>query len=274
MTDYKRLQELLRTTGAYETPPENKPAHPAGVSGINSIRYAFTIIGIVFRCAWRYLKGDFGYEQWADICSASYTFAEKLGATVTFEGFEKRMAYSGPVVYVSNHMSTLETMVFPTALNAFGRLAIIVKKSLGDLPVVGAAHRAVGAIEVTRKNAREDLKTVLEQGAQRLASGSSVLLFPQGTRQSVFEGKRFNSLGAKLAERAKVPLVPIAVRADFLRTGKWIKDFGLVDPSKPIRFACGPVLMPELGAKKAHEQCVAFIESKIREWGMPVVDED
>lgn len=265
---------MLRTTGAYETPPENRPAHPAGVSGVNSIRYAFTIIGIVSRCAWRYLRGSFGYEAWSEICSASISFAEKMGATVTFEGFEQRTAYNGPVVYVSNHMSTLETMVFPTALNAFGKLAIIVKKSLGDIPVVGAAHRAVGAIEVTRKNAREDLKTVLEQGTQRLASGSSVLLFPQGTRQTIFDGKRFNTLGAKLAERAKVPLVPIAVRTDFLQTGTLIKDFGLVDSSKPIRFACGPVLMPELGTKKTHEQSVAFIESKIREWGMPVVSAD
>jgi 1-acyl-sn-glycerol-3-phosphate acyltransferase len=112
--------------------------------------------------------------------------------------------------------------------------------------------------------------TVLEQGAARIAGGSSVLLFPQGTRQSVFEAKRFNTLGAKLAERAKVPVVPIAVKTDFLQTGKMIKDFGLVDPSRPIRIACGPVLKPDLGAKKAHEQCVVFIEGKIREWGLPV----
>ncbi len=270
MTDYRKLQELLRTVGSYETPPENRPARPAGVNGLNSVRYAATILRIISRCSWRYLRGTFNHEAWSEICCASVSFAERLGATVTFEGFEQRAAYDGPVVYVSNHMSTLETMVFPTALNAFGKLAIIVKKSLGDIPVVGAAHRAVGAIEVTRKNAREDLVTVLEQGAARLAGGSSVLLFPQGTRQSVFEAKRFNTLGAKLAERARVPVVPIAVRTDFLQTGRWVKDFGMVDPSKPIRFACGPVLPPELGAKKAHERCVAFIEGQIRAWGLPV----
>lgn len=270
MTDYKKLQELLRTAGRYETPPENRPSRPARVSGINSVRYAFTIISIVSRCAWRNWRGTFDYESWAEICSASISFAEKMGATVTFEGFEQRAAYNGPVVYVSNHMSTLETMVFPTSLNAFGKLAIILKKSLEDIPYVGDSARAVGSIAVTRKNAREDLVTVLEQGALRLANGSSVLIFPQGTRQSVFEAKRFNSLGAKLAERAKVPVVPIAVRTDFLRTGKWIKDFGLVDPSKPIRFSCGPVLVPEMGAKKMHEQSVAFIEGKIKAWGLPV----
>jgi len=272
MTDYRKIQEMLRTRGRYETPPENRRAKPARVSGINSVRYAFTILSIIRRCSTRYLRGKFDYDAWADICSSSISFAEKLGATVSLEGFETRAAYDGPVVYVSNHMSTLETMIYPTVLNAFGKLAIIVKKSLGDIPIVGAAHRAVGAIEVTRKNPREDLVTVLEQGAERIAGGSSVLLFPQGTRQAVFEAKRFNTLGAKLAERAKVPVVPIAVQTDFLRTGKLIKDFGPVDPSRPIRIACGPVIPPDVGAKKAHEQCVAFIGGKIREWGLPVAD--
>jgi len=270
MTDYKKFQELLRTTGRYETPPENRSSRPVSGSSVNSARYAFTIISIVSRCAWNTLRGKFDYDRWAEICMSSVIFAEKMGASITFDGFEQRAAYPGPVVYVSNHMSTLETMVFPTTLTSFGKLAIILKKSLDTFPFVGAAARAVGSIAVTRKNAREDLVTVLEQGALRLASGSSVLLFPQGTRQSVFEAKRFNSLGAKLAERAKVPVVPLAVKTDFLQTGTWIKDFGPVDPSKPIRFACGPVIPTEQGAKKAHEQSIVFIEGKLREWGMPV----
>ncbi|MDD4101939.1 MAG: lysophospholipid acyltransferase family protein [Kiritimatiellae bacterium] len=270
MKDYQQFQVFLRTTGSYTTPPADRRSTPARVSAINSFLYAFTIIRIVARCAWNHLLGRFDYDKWSEICSASIRFAERLGATVTFEGFEQRGSYDGPVVYVSNHMSTLETMVYPTALNAFGKLAIILKQSLEDIPLVGAASRAVGSIAVTRKNARADLVTVLEQGAKRLADNSSVLLFPQGTRQSVFEAKRFNTLGAKLAERAKVPLVPLAVRTDFLKTGKLIKDFGIVDPKKPILFACGPMLMPELGAKKMHEQSVAFIENKIKDWGLPV----
>jgi 1-acyl-sn-glycerol-3-phosphate acyltransferase len=274
MTDYKKVQERLRTVGRYESPAKDKPVRPARVSGINSVRYALTIISIVSRCAWRHVRGTFGDDAWAEICSASIGFAEKVGATVTFEGFERRIAYKGPVVYVSNHMSTLETMVFPATLTVYGRLAIILKKSLDSIPFVGAAARSVGSIAVTRKNAREDLVTVLEQGALRIAGGFSVLLFPQGTRQTVFEAKRFNSLGSKLAERAHVPVVPIAVRTDFQQEGKWIKDFGLVDPTKPICFACGPVLMPEMGAKKMHEQSVAFIEGKIKEWGLPVAQPD
>jgi 1-acyl-sn-glycerol-3-phosphate acyltransferase len=271
MTTCKEFQEALRTTGHYETASLNRLSQPVRISAVNSFRYAFTIVRIVSRCVTSNLRHKMDYERWGEICMASVAFAEKLGGVVTFEGFEQRAAHQGPVVYVANHMSTLETMVFPTTLLSFGKLAIVLKASLDTMPLVGAAARAVGSIGVSRKNAREDLKTVLEEGAKRLASGSSVLLFPQGTRQAVFDSKKFNSLGSKLAERAGVPLVPLAVKTDFLQTGKWIKDFGPVDPNKPIRFACGPVLPAELGARKMHEQSMAFIEGKIKEWGLPSV---
>ncbi len=271
MSTCQEFQEALRTTGRYETAAAGRPAETLRISPVNSFRYGFTIVRIVARCGFKHLVRAFDYEEWARTCMASVVFAEKLGGVMTFEGFERRTAHNGPVVYVANHMSTLETMVFPTTLLAFGRLAIVLKKSLTEIPLVGSAALHVGCIPVTRKNAREDLKTVLEVGVRRLAEGHSVLLFPQGTRQKVFDGKKFNTLGSKLAERAGVPVVPLAVKTDFLKTGKWIKDFGEVDPNKPIRFACGPVLQADLGARATHDQSVAFIASKLTEWGLPVV---
>ena len=267
MRTYREFQEALRTVGRYET--EGVRTGQIRISAINSVRYAFTIVRIVVRCAHKHLFRKFDNEEWARTCMASVSFAERLGGVMTFEGFERRAAYQGPVVYVSNHMSTMETMVFPTTLLSFGPLAIILKKSLADIPLVGASAKHIGCIPISRTNAREDLKTVLEVGAQRLAEGHSVLIFPQGTRQAVFDGKKFNSLGSKLAERAGVPVVPLAVKTDFLKTGRWVKDFGEVDPNKPIRFACGPVLPASLGARATHEQSVAFIESKLTEWGLP-----
>jgi len=272
MTDYKTFQNLLRTTGSYETPLEDRPKKPRRPSRIAALGCANTIIGIAFRCGWQQFRGRFNYDCWARCCMSSIQFVEKVGGTISFEGFQQRAAYSGPVVYVSNHMSTLETMIYPTALLSFGKLAIILKKSLVELPLAGAALKALESIPVTRKNAREDLVTVLEQGPIRIANGSSVLLFPQGTRQSVFEARRFNTLGAKLAERAHVPVVPIAVQTDFLQNGRLIKDFGMVDPARPVRIACGPAVSTDEGAKKAHEQCVEFIAGKLKGWGLPVAE--
>jgi len=269
-TDYTTLQGALLKTGRYETPREARPKRMAKKSAWLGLRCAKVLCwDALARCAWRRIFGTFDHASWADVCMAAVNFAEGLGATVTFEGFEHRAAYKGPVVYVSNHMSSMETIIYPSSLNAFDKLSIILKKSLTEIPVIGKTAIVLGCIPVTRKNAREDLVTVLEEGSKRLQSGMSVLMFPQGTRQSVFEARRFNSLGAKLAERSKVPLVAIAAQTDFLENGKLIKDFGPVDPSKPIRFKASPLFMPELGAKKMQEQSVAFIAGQLKAWGLP-----
>ena len=57
-------------------------------------------------------------------------------------------------------------------------------------------------------------KAVLEGGKQRLQKGISIIVFPQTTRTVRFEPENFNSIGVKLAQRAKVPIIPLALRTD------------------------------------------------------------
>ena len=181
-TRYTVLQEALRTTGRYETLAEARPKKPCKKSAWLGLRCAKVVcLDVMSRCAGRRIFSTFDHKDWADICMSSINFAEGAGTVVTMEGFEHRAAYKGPVVYVSNHMSTFETVVYPVSLNAFDKLSIILKKSLTEIPVIGHTAIILGCIPVTRKNAREDLVTVLEEGAKRLQSGMSVLLFPQGT---------------------------------------------------------------------------------------------
>ena len=265
MRKYKDFQRALRTTGGYKTDVVERGKPPC-VTWVNTVRYAMTIIGLCAKCTIQELFGKFNCERWAEACFSSIVFAEKINGRLIFEGFEERTSYEGPVVYVSNHMSTLETMILPTTLLTFTELSIVLKESLSRTPLIGRAFKRLGCISVSRKNARADLQIVLKVGAQRLADGRSVLLFPEGTRQSVFSCKKFNSLGAKLAHRAGVPVVPVAVKTDFMGTGKIIKDFGRVDPSKIIYIACGPILSSELGAKAMHAGCLTFIENRLNIW--------
>lgn len=257
-------------TGGYATPPGRWPRRPAAFCFLGSFRYAWTIIGIIARCTARFLFGKLTYRDWQRNAFRSIAFAERAGAEVAIDGFEKIRDNGGPVVYVMNHMSTLETMVAPAILILFGEIAIVLKTALDKIPFMGRAARSVGSIPVTRTNPREDLRTVFTKGCESLAAGKSVLLFPQGTRQAVFGRKRFNSLGAKLAERAGVPLAPVAVRTDLLQTGRVFRDFGRVDPSRPLKVSCGPLLPPSLGARAMHERSVDFIAGKLQEWGLEV----
>ncbi len=265
MGTYKDFQNQLRSAGCYET------VHPAGsvpapVGVFNSLRYDFTIVWLCAKCVVLELCGKFGFDRWARATYASIVFAEKIRGRLIFEGFKERAAYDGPVVYVSNHMSTLETMILPVTLLSFNPIAIVIKESLANMPLVGRTFARLGCIGVTRKNPRADLQTVFKVGEERLKNGQSVLLFPEGTRQDCFDPAKFNTLGAKLAHRAGVPVVPIAVKTDFLQKGRLWRDFGMVDASKPVHIACGAVLAPELGAKEMHSRCVEFIGGKLAQW--------
>jgi len=270
MHTYKDFQSFIRKNGKYET-AVRKDAKPPCISWLNSFRYALTIIWLCSKCTIKEVFGKFNCETWAAACFASIAFAEKIRGRLIIEGFEERKEYKGPVVYVSNHMSTLETMMLPTTLLSFNDISIVLKDSLSRTPLIGKAFDRLGCIGVTRKNARQDLQTVLKVGVERIKSGRSVLLFPEGTRQIVFDAKKFNSLGSKLAHRAGVPVVPIAVKTDFLGTGKLIRDFGVVDPSKPIHIAGGPIITPDLGAKEMHARCLAFIDDKLKAWNKEMV---
>ena len=87
----------------------------------------------------------------------------------------------------------------------------------------------------------------------------------------MFARKGWSSIGTKLAEKAGVPVIPIAVKTDIQPTrpdGKgWFKDFGTVDPSKEIRIACGPVLNGT--SKEMTQASFDWIKAKLDSWGLP-----
>ncbi|MBI5640712.1 MAG: 1-acyl-sn-glycerol-3-phosphate acyltransferase, partial [Nitrospirae bacterium] len=162
--------------------------------------------------------------------------------------------------------SALETFVLPCIIQPVKEVTFIVKKSLLTMPVFGPVMRSRDPIVVGRENPREDLRTVLDAGTRKLASGSSVIVFPQSTRSLVFRPQDFNSLGIKLALRAGVPVVPIALRTDAWGIGKYKKDFGPIDQDRPVHIAFGePMRISGRGAEE-HEQVIRFIEEKLRQW--------
>lgn len=94
----------------------------------------------------------------------------------------------------------------------------------------------------------------------------SVLIFPQTTRELFFDPKKFNTLGIKLAKRAKVPVIPIAVKTDACGMGRWAMDFGRIDPSKPVRVSFGEPVHINGNGKTEHRLTIDFIGSKLDGW--------
>lgn len=258
----------IEATGNYRTPPEGlgKPRKNGfWTSLIYNIR---ALGGSMFWSGHWAKKGVFTDERWAECGLHLLWETERMGTEVIIEGF-KQLEGVGPVVVVSNHMSLYETFAFPPLLLPFSKVAIVLKESLLKVPYVGRAIASRLVIPLGRTDPRADLKLVLDLGKKYLCEDkASIVLYPQGTRKPYFDCRHFNTLGVKLALSAGVPIVPVAGQTAFLGVGKYTKDFGPVDTTAPVRFACGPVLqVTRANMKEVQAQCVDFIASKLEEWG-------
>ena len=145
-------------------------------------------------------------------------------------------------------------------------VTFVVKDSLVEHPFFGPIMRSRNPIVVSRSNSREDFQTVMKMGQKSLAEGMSIIIFPQSTRMAEFRPKEFNSLGVKLARSAKVRVIPIAIKTDFWGNGKYLKDLGPIDRSKPIHIAFGEPLSIEGSGKEENEFIIEFIRSHLAKW--------
>jgi 1-acyl-sn-glycerol-3-phosphate acyltransferase len=182
-------------------------------------------------------------------------------------GLEHLAGTAGPVVIIGNHMSSLETVVLPVLILPFKDVAFVVKESLRTHFIFGPIMCAVKHIAVARSNPREDLKLVLTRGEELIRQGVSVVIFPQATRAAEFDIEGFNTLGVKLAARAGVPVIPLALKTDFMANGTWIKDMGPVYPGRTIHFAFGAPLKVAGNGREEHAAVVKFVAAHLKSWG-------
>ena len=270
-TSLSEFRKSLLETGSYESSPDVLAPVPRPQGRWTTFSFSWSVFFVFPFCAVREFFRALTTERWARCCFKTVQKSEKFGIKVTADGWENRNGYKGPVVYLCNHMSTLETIMLPPVLLTYGPFNVFVKASLSRLPALKRAAAHMGLIPLGRKSPREDLMQVFNEGCARIREGNSVLIFPQGSREKVFSRKLYSSIGAKLAEKAGVPVVPIAVKTDCEPTrpdGKgWLKDFGTVDTTKDIRMRCGPPITGT--AKEMHQKVFDWIKAQLEEWGLP-----
>lgn len=211
-------------------------------------------------------RGTYKGEAWVRSCRKVLTDLERVGVRFEIEGLDHLDQLDSPCVIVANHMSVLETVVLPAVIRPFIDMTYILKQSLLDYPVFKHIVRSFDPIAVSRTNPRQDLKTVLEEGVDRLQKGMSVTVFPQTTRTTSFEPDKFNSIGVKLARRAAVPVVPLALVTDAWANGEFLKDFGKIDPTKTVRFSFGAPIAVNGGGGDQNQQIIHYIASKLDGW--------
>jgi 1-acyl-sn-glycerol-3-phosphate acyltransferase len=221
---------------------------------------------VVMKASHSAKRGQYDLRRWARDSQEIVNAIEAVGGRIYIDGLRNFRSLEGPCVIVANHMSTLETFVLPSILQPIRDVTFVVKRSLTEYPIFRHVMRASKPITVSRQNPREDLKAVFEQGARMLSEGRSVIVFPQTTRKEVFDPGHFNTIGAKLAAKAGVPLVPIALYTAFWGIGKILKDYGAVHTERKIRFSIGRPIHIEGKGNREHQETVDFIRGKQEEW--------
>jgi 1-acyl-sn-glycerol-3-phosphate acyltransferase len=224
------------------------------------------LIWIVFKASRRAKRLRYGNEGWAMSSFEVFQALENAGVEFEITGIENFRRLEGSCVFIGNHMSILETFILPVIIEPYKDTTFIVKKSLIDYPIFRYVMRSRDPIVVSRDDPREDLKTVFEEGGKILASGRSIIVFPQKTRTSKFNPDEFNTIGVKLAKRANVPVIPIAMKTDAWGNGNRLKDFGKIDPSKKVYFHFGEPMMIKIRGVEEHAAIIAFIQERLEKW--------
>jgi 1-acyl-sn-glycerol-3-phosphate acyltransferase len=129
-----------------------------------------------------------------------------LGVKVRVAGLQH--VPPGPAVYAANHASTLDILV------VFGHLPvdfrIVYKRSLSLVPLLGWAIRLGGHVPIDRQSPFRARRS-LEVAARRIRAGTSVVVFPEGTRSPDGTVRRFKRGSFALAIEAGVPVVPVSL---------------------------------------------------------------
>jgi 1-acyl-sn-glycerol-3-phosphate acyltransferase len=232
----------------------------------NRLYFTLRYAGTVFRTRKEAIRKIYDTKAWTDSSFEIFRFIEKTGGKFHITGMENITKPAGPVLFISNHMSTLETMILPSIIGPHRELTFVVKESLVKHPLFGDVMRSRNPIVVGRTDPRKDLEAVMNGGVDLLSKGVSIIIFPQSTRSLNFRPEDFNSLGVKLAKKAGVEVVPIALKTDFWGNGKLIKELGPIDSNKPIHIKFGEPFSITGNGKGENQLIIDFIQNSLKEW--------
>jgi len=263
------LDTITYVNGSYRT---GKGKRSLLGSLLPAVRLYSRATSIVVRGSAKAKRGQYFTADWVASSLETLRALEEIGVVIEINGVDNFRTLDTPCVFIGNHMSTLETMVLPAIISQFKDSTFVVKQSLVDYPVFKHIMRSRDPITVGRTNPRDDLKAVFEGGEVRLKAGRSIVIFPQTTRTEVFNPAEFNTIGIKLAKRAGVPVVPIALKTDAWGNGKRFKDFGKIDPSKKVWFEFGKPMAIAGRGDEEHQQIIDFIRGKLKEWGGKIAE--
>ena len=169
------------------------------------------------------------------------------------ENLEKCHSY----ILLSNHASLLD---IPGIISAFPfPVRFMAKKSLAWIPIFGWSLPLSGHILIDRERTRSALKSS-QKAASFLKGGTSIIVFPEGTRSPDGQVKEFKGGAFLLALKSQAPIVPVSVSGTYQmlpRTG-WCFWPGTIqiDVGKPLPTQGVPLAAARLFMRRVRDTII------------------
>jgi 1-acyl-sn-glycerol-3-phosphate acyltransferase len=134
------------------------------------------------------------------------------------------------------------------------------KKEIKYIPFFGWALASIPMIETDRSATKAALKSLVDQGRDRLDNGYTVIIFPEGTRSQPGSKNRYKGGGAHLAVETGTPVVPVA-----LNSGEFWGRNALFKKCGTVTVSVGPAIDPAgLSSSEVLARAEAWIEDEMR----------
>ena len=156
-----------------------------------------------------------------------------------------------PCILVSNHQGQwesffLQTLIIPSSS--------IIKQELLYIPIFGWALACLKPIHLRRSKKYKSMKKVINDGSKKLKKGTSLIIFPEGTRSDPKFGiKKFSNSCGLLSTENNIPIIPICHNSGlYWRNKEFIKERG------NVQIVIGPPIYG-INAKKVTEKAYEWI---------------
>jgi len=166
----------------------------------------FPIAVLLFCLTFAFDRRRVAMHKFTSLWASLYTWLNPAWP-VRIHGRE-RMHETGPTVIVANHLSLLDILVLFRLQSHFRWVS---KQENFSVPVIGWNMKLCGYIPLRRGTARS-IRAMMQKCDEVIQDGSSIVMFPEGTRSSTGRLRSFKTGAFEIAKSNGVPIQPIVLR--------------------------------------------------------------
>ena len=146
-------------------------------------------------------KSHLGGRIWGE------SIIDVSGITVKVNGMHN-ITPGKSYIYMPNHQSNFDIPILMARLKVQFRW--LAKAELFHIPFFGFVIKSIGCISIDRSNREKAIKS-LKQAAETIRNGTSVVIFPEGTRSKDGSILPFKKGGIMLSITAGIPIIPVVI---------------------------------------------------------------